>query len=668
MNKGPGNFGPDIFFRKLRTGIRYFFICIWTSAFLALASAISYLYLVLPSGSFSRFLQYIPQLIRWELKGDPKSREIVLGTRRFFKNSYPDLWSSLDIAVWSFIAFLVINILIFWYIGRKAQADKHLRGSQLISSKKLQKELIKNSRSGPLNFYTFGKHAVTLGEEYHWLGMAILGRPGTGKSNLIRTMLEQDLMRESKCFIIDINGDYWKKFGRPGKDKVLSLRYKESEFWDPKAEDVPPSLLASYLVPQSKAGPDFFPKAARGVLEAIIRNSIDLDDFKEKISMSVGEILDFLESRDENVSKVIGKDGTSQAIGVIGNTVLDLGFLQDLGVWPRQKGKKEPFSIVNWASSKDDTSWVYVVINDNEIDAIRPLMACWFNLAVNGCFRRDEEECRKGKYPPIRFFLDEMKTLGRLEELEKAGERLRKHQATLVLGYQNNAQLNEIFGKNGADNLKDVLQVKFIHSIGEQSAQDELSRLLGERDVEETNASLSYGRKDDSYSQSHRVTVGKRVVLPSEIGKLRSGECYLKIANFDPAKVKIPLKKFENINSPLVWEIPSKGNLQKDQSTELPVESDLVEASQDDKKQLPGEEEKTKPADEKDTVLTEDNEAPQKDSKKPVRITGAVSAESAKDRPPEAEKSKQETANTRRTSERSLNKDLLKKADREWDF
>ncbi len=552
------NYGPDVFFRRIRLIIRNTFICVWSSFLIGLFGGLIYLTFMMPSGSWSSIPKYIKHLVRWHLNDNQKSAQYVLDLREFYLRHTDTYQDSLDVGIWVGVVSIFALGFFFWKVGRRNQENSHLRGSEVITPRQLQKEMKRTNRFGFQNGYTIGKAALRVWEEFVWRGIAIVGRPGTGKSNLIRQMMKQDLKRNAKWFIIDINGDYWRKFGRPGKDKILSLRYKESELWDIKGEDVVPSLLSSYLVEKSPTGPSFWWKGGRGVLTPLIEHSKDNDDFKNKIAQSDGNILKLLKDNDELVSKVLGKEGSTQSAGILGNTVLDFSFIKDLGYWPKKAGKTKPFSITEWATDKNDTSWVYVVVRDDELEEIKPLMACWFNLAINGCFRRDEEAATKGEYPSIRIGLDELKSLGKLEEVEKAGERLRKYRCSLVIGYQNNAQLEATYGKPGAENLKDVLQFKVIYSVGEPKAQKELSELLGDQEIEEMNASVSYGRKDtDAHSESHRIT--KRwIVLPSEIGKLEDGDCFVKIGSFDPIKLHIPYIHYSNVNPPLEWELPPR--------------------------------------------------------------------------------------------------------------
>jgi hypothetical protein len=557
------NYGPEIFLRRVDRFIRYLFIDIYGSIAVGLVSGLAYVHFMKPMpGSWSMIPDFAVAQARWFLRNEESSHRTSLAIQNYLIRNTPFFkmaaWIAIGMAV---VSFFLLGF-IFWRVGKKNQEDSHVRGSQIIPLKQLQKDLIDASKFGFSNGYVLGSSGLRIPEEYIWRGFAFAGRPGTGKSNLIRILLNQDLNRRAKCFIIDINGDYWRKFGRPGKDKILSLRHKDSEYWDFKCEDVVPSLLASYLVPKSNSGPAFWWKAGRAVLASLIEHSEDLDDFKIQIAESDGNILKLLNSYDDLAIRVLGKEGSQQSMGVLGNTVLDFSFIKDLGYWPKQAGKDKPFSITEWAKNPDDLSWVYVIVRDDELEEIRPLVSCWFNLTVNGCFRRDESRCYAQEYPSIRLYLDELKSLGKLEDIEKGGERLRKYLGSIIAGYQNDAQLDIIYGQQGAKNLKDVLQNKVIYSIGEPGAQEDLSRYLGEHEVEEYSDNTTYGEKRNGHSESRKMT-RRRSVLPSEIGQLRDGDCYIKIGAFDPIKTHIEVVKFPNINRELEWGIPPRKKVEK---------------------------------------------------------------------------------------------------------
>ena len=593
MKRRVSNYGPDVFFRRVRKVVRYTFICLLLSLLIGTIIGLSYATYLLPEDSWSLIPDYAKHLIKWKVKGQAASGDYVNKIQSFFNSHIENLWASVWVGFLGVFGSGTMLSLFFWKIGKKNQEDSILRGAEIVTPKQLDKLQGSNSQFGFLNGYNLGKKSPRIWEEYLWRGVAIVGRPGTGKSNLLRIMMEQDLERDAKWFIIDINGDYWRRFGRPGKDKILSLRHQESELWDIKNEDVVPSLLASFFVEKSNAGPSFWWKAGRAVMTSLIEQSKNNEEFKKILLQSDGNLIKLLEKNQDLVRKVLGKEGSGQSAGVLGNAVLDFGFLKDLGYWARKSGKTEPFSITNWATNRDDTSWVYVVVRDDELEEIKPLIGCWFNLAINGCFLRDEEAANRGVYPSLRFGLDELKSLGRLEALEKAGERLRKYRGAPFIGYQNNPQLDAIYGRDGAKNLKDVLQCKVIYSIGDPDAQEELSRLLGEQEIEETHSSTSYGhRNSDSHNESRRIT-RRPIVLGSEIGKLLDGEAYFKIGPFDPTKAYIGFKRFPNINDPLKWEMPpkqleaSKENQQDDQEAgrkqrALHGERDLEDALAED--------------------------------------------------------------------------------------
>lgn len=564
MGKKTTNYGPDVVFRKLRKVMRYTAITLGSSIVLGLVSGIGFLAISLPNGSLRLVPKYARALLRSGLHKEARAVRDVREINEFIQAQSGLAWTSLWVGVGAAIVGVFVLWFIFWRVGRKNQADKHLRGTEIIPQKKLQKQLFANARFGYLNGHKLGERGLEVPEEYTWRGWAVVGRPGTGKSNQFRIMMKQDLGRKVKGFVVDINGDYWRRFGRPGKDKILSLRHKDSEYWDFKCEDVVPSLLASYLVARSSSGPEFWWKAGRAVLTSLFEYSKDLDEFKDRIAQSDGDILKLLEDNEALASKVLGKEGSQQAAGVLGNTVLDLSFVKDLGYWPKIAKKTTPFSITEWANSTTDDSWVYVIVRDDELEEVRPLLACWFNLGINGCFRRDEDKCYKGEYPSIRFWLDELKTLGRIEEMEKAGERLRKYRASIICGYQNNPQLEMVYGAQGAKNLKDVLQNKAIYSVGDASAQEDLSIYLGEQEVDELTANESYGKRDsDAHSESRRVN-RRRTVLSSELGKLPDHHCYVKVGAFDPIKTVIPYAEFPVVNPVPAWEMPPRSAGKKD--------------------------------------------------------------------------------------------------------
>lgn len=544
----------DLAAMRVARSIRTVFIMVMFFLIISTSVAAIYLYKILKNTHFVVLKNELVWMVKEGVSQLEPEYFSLTPLVKFFNLHQVEIYNAIQIGFAIGMIFTGVFIAIIFRFIRVKGTEDYVRGSQFTSEKKLSKNLKKRAIFGSKYGYKIGEKNLFIPEEYNWLGYLICGRPGTGKSNAIRRFLEQDRKQNNKAFIIDIDGEYWRQFGRPDIDIVLSLGHEESEYWDFWCEDIPMEKMAQYLV-QEGSGNAFFWKAARFVVGSLLEQSGSLEEFKNHIKSADTMISKYLSEVDPQAVNILGSPGSGQSTGVWGNSSLDLKFVQDLGLWPNRNGKKDPFSIMEWSKKKDD-SWVFVVAKSSEIESIRPMIATWFNIAIFGCLSRRESDFEKMEYRPIRIVLDELKSLGKLDELSLAGERLRKHRGSLICGYQNNSQLDSIYGKIEARNIKDVIQNKIIYSVGEGDAQEEISRMLGEKEVEIVTANTQLGHSGSSESIGHK-TERKRIILPSEVGNLKREECIVKISNFDPVKTKIPYKKFAEIADPLSWKSPS---------------------------------------------------------------------------------------------------------------
>ena len=552
-----GPVGQRVAYKKVSQSVDYIKHLFLITLGSMIVTFAGYLILKIPGDKFLYIPEYFAYSLAYDVFHDNKYLTTIATDKAVILSYESVFWQGVILSVVIGVAAFSLALYFFRRSSQNSEQEHHLRGASLSSIKELNKQLIKSSKMPFLNGYFIGEKnkEIQIPEEYLWRSFAIAGRPGTGKSTLIKHLLTQDRKRENvKAFIIDINGEYWRRFGDPSKDIILGFNYPQSSRWNFWNESVSMNLLASYLVPDLPYSNAFFNQAARIYVTSLLQRHQSLEAMLEELQTSNKEVIQRVQEEGGLAAKVFGKEGSDQSAGVFASAILQFSFLEEFVATQKKVSGTKPFSILDWCQNKD-TSWVFVAVKDDDLPAAKSLIATWFNLAIHGCLMRDEDRCYKGDYPSIRFVLDELKSIGKLQEFEKGDERLRKHRGTIITGYQNNSQLEDVYGRNGAKNLKDILQNKIVYSVGEPEACEELSRYFGDHEVEELSEQHSYGSKQDSFSISRR-SVNKRVLLASEISALKDGECFVKIGPFNPVKANIPLISTPARLEPLVYERP----------------------------------------------------------------------------------------------------------------
>ncbi len=100
-----------------------------------------------------------------------------------------------------------------------------------------------------------------------------------------------------------------------------------------------------------------------------------------------------------------------------------------------------------------------------------PLLRLWFELAIVGVLERDPSS----NYPHFWLIADDLASLGKLPSLEILLAQTRKYKASLVASYQISAQLEDIYGRAGAEVIFD----SFYNKIHFRSACPDAAFELG---------------------------------------------------------------------------------------------------------------------------------------------------------------------------------------------
>lgn len=453
--------------------------------------------------------------------------------------------------------------------GEELEKDKIIRGSKLLAPGELKEEIAAEHEPNSLDLIV-GRESVRIPYELTFQHISMAGVSGTGKTQAINSLLIQlQNQKRQKVIIIDPNGQYYSRFSKP-EDKILSLYDKRAEPWDFWHEDAPPEFFAEALIEESPKD-KFFAPAGRAMLADLLRaNNSNEGLWKDLISATKD-----LKQRLEGGLSPTLIEGDEQAAGVKGTTILKFGFLRYLNYWSHNKNF---FSVVDWATDKEDCSWVYLIFSGRDSSATEPLLRIWFDLATLGVLSRDAGEAEKNEYPHLWLIADELPGLGKLPSLGKLLSQGRKYRSSVVSGYQTAAQIRDIYGRDGAGEILDGFQNKLIYRCSNPDTAKQCSLELGEQDVIEISKNTQFGRLAESDRNSlNQSFKTKPTVLAAEIQGLPNLCCYLKICHHNPSLIHLDYHRYQEKNQATDCEIPTlylpKCDLPE---AELPNEKELI--------------------------------------------------------------------------------------------
>jgi type IV secretory pathway TraG/TraD family ATPase VirD4 len=378
-------------------------------------------------------------------------------------------------------------------------------------------------------------------EPYHFL---LAGSTGTGKTTLIDEVLSLLIERGDRVIVCDPNGHHLSHFWQEG-DCVLNPFDRRTEGWSIFNEvrrDFDYDRLARNVVPDGHDADAQWHHYAQELLSETMRALMLRGEGHTAALMHcatsapVSELAKLLEGTpaqglfDADASKAMASTR----------------FVLTSYVAAHKYMKPGTFSLRSWIETGRDN--LFLTWREDMQAALMPLVSCWVDVLANAVLSLPSNATRR-----VWFVLDELGALGRLNSLEGALTRGRKHGLCVIGGLQSTAQLDRTYGKEAAIVLRSCFRNLVVFGIAKSDPDtaEVLSRALGEREIEREQHSSSHG----PHGISQGVTLQhhtERIVLPSQISALPDLSAYLALAADRPVMlIQVPVRQRMRVTVPL---------------------------------------------------------------------------------------------------------------------
>ncbi len=144
----------------------------------------------------------------------------------------------------------------------------------------------------------------------------------------------------------------------------------------------------------------------------------------------------------------------------------------------------------------------------------------------------------------VTFLLDEFANVALPDDFCSLLSTMRSRNISAVIIIQNFGQLKELF-KDSQDNIEGNCDTFIFLGGNESSTHEKVSKAIGKQTIYKKSSSITRG-KNGSSSSSEDV-LGRDIMMPDEVRKLKRDECIVLINGFDAVKDK----KIETWNLPL---------------------------------------------------------------------------------------------------------------------
>jgi hypothetical protein len=426
-------------------------------------------------------------------------------------------------AAWSGLAVFAVGAAIAVPTDvARARARRHgrrLKGPELVSVA----QFVRRFRADGVGFRQTPVHGRT-----RWLRVPraiesshvlVMGDSGTGKSALIRQLLEQLEARDETAIVYDPALEYTGQFYRPERgDVILNPLDARSPFWSPGDEwrhEAETLTLATSLFPDRHHENAFFTEGPR----RIFAHLLTLRPTPEALAswLCHEDELD-RRLRGTPYAAMIDRQAPAQRSGVLASLNMVADTLQLL---PSERDSIHRWSVAAWAHRR--TGWLFLTSTPETRLRLVPLTSLWLDTLVLRLMNQGQAHPRRAW-----FILDELASLQRLPQLHTAITENRKSNNPVVLGFQGRSQLETRYGHDAEAMLSQPATKIFLRTTEPRAAQW-IAQAIGDVEIERLRESRSRGRGGQQTFGLERQV--EPLVMASEISGLPALRGYLKLGN-----------------------------------------------------------------------------------------------------------------------------------------
>ena len=350
----------------------------------------------------------------------------------------------------------------------------------------------------------------------------IMGDTGTGKSTLIKQLLQQIAERGELAIVYDPAGEFTESFYNAGRgDWILNPLDKRAPYWTPSSElrnqAEARTIAASMYQPREDKRGEFFTDTPQKIFAHLLKYKPSPEELVHWMS-NEKEIDQRLKGTE--LANFVPKDAPQQRSGVLAS----LGLVADsLRLLPsRAEADEREWCATDWAEKRE--GWIFLTSTEAEQDALRPLHSLWIDLLVLRLLTKPKPGQKK-----VWLVIDELASLQRLPQFHTALTKGRKSENPIVFGYQGKAQLETIYG-HLAEVMLSQPTTKFILRTAEPNAAKWAAELIGEVEIERVRETVADGkRQGKSFTLDRQI---EPLVMKSEVEGLPDLHAFVKINNY----------------------------------------------------------------------------------------------------------------------------------------
>lgn len=332
----------------------------------------------------------------------------------------------------------------------------------------------------------------------------LLGGPGSGKTNVIKMMVDHLRYHTSPddfFVIFDTKGDYLERFYRDGDIVIANNReyrnhpgyrswniYEELDAagagWEVSAKEIAASLFAD----RKNENSPFFSNAAQDLFASLLihyfrrrrsgKEALNNRYLVDQIRKQTTEFYQRIFSAEENpdmvgINSYFGKGDNPQGLGVFGE-MKSMVYSAFVGAFCEDDSRGR-FSIRKAVAQRGGRA-VFIEYDLATGQALTPIYRLLVDLALKEVLGRSNEQAEKGR---VWFVLDELKLLPNCMHLEDGLNFGRGRGCSIIAGMQSVEQMYAIYGKERGQEICGGFSNVFAFSVSDYASRDYIRELFG---------------------------------------------------------------------------------------------------------------------------------------------------------------------------------------------
>ncbi len=368
--------------------------------------------------------------------------------------------------------------------GRETLGDRLLGGTALVSQDELAARTVVLAGSDALAI-----GPVPIPRRIETRHFAFLGTTGSGKTTVLRQMLDGIEARGEAALVYDTSGEFIAHYYRPERgDVILNPFDARCAHWTPFDEISHPAdadRIARQLVSETGSQDDDVWLETSRILVANMLRSLWAEG-----NRTLEALLEALQVKSKEQLKAwLGHTSSARTFAddadrATGSVLFMLAKAANLIQFLRieAEGVKR-FAFRDFIAGLDAREgakpWIFVPRKEDYFEAAKPLMACWLECAASAVLGLTPSPERR-----IWFVLDELADLPRVENLARLLPEGRKFGAAIVLTFQALGQMRNRYGANIAEAMLACCNTKLFLQTVDRETRQWASQTIGDCEVE----------------------------------------------------------------------------------------------------------------------------------------------------------------------------------------